>query len=320
MIKMRGWVFLKKKSPKGGAPYCYQYFSDSVYETVMPGAKDENNPCNLVYRFREVLTKMRTRYADLTSNFPAPLVVPSRKTSKKRGQEGQPLTKYLRGISIEEKDMLATLKYSKKIRNYFEKYHLGVGAVHAIFSDCVTPDYSLYFPLCDSLFKNCITETGYILTLHHALRAFYGSYSTSEDGVESKKRWIENPHLFMVQVKLKFGKPGVLSLKRYEQVVACKFETLMNNNDKKTAGDFTVEDNAVLIPFRVQCFYQQKRLNSKKTNQVNKTKRQLDCLSKEQCPTKKKTSIDAPLTSAWPKDSPGFLNLLHTKVVAETLT
>jgi hypothetical protein len=153
------------------------------------------------------------------------------------------------------------------------------------------PDYSLYFPLCDSLFKNCITETGYILTLHDAFRVFDGSYATSEDGVELKKRWIENPHLFMVQVKLKFGKPGVLSLERYEQVVACNFETLTNNNDKKTVGDFTVEDNAVLIRFRVQCFYQHKRSNSKKTNQVNKAKRQLDFLSKEQCPTKKKPSM-----------------------------
>jgi hypothetical protein len=270
----------------------------------MLGAKDENNPRNLVYPFEEALTKMQTGYADLTSNFPAPLVVPLQKTSKKRGQKGQPLSKYLQGISIEEKDMLATLNYSQKIRNYFEKYHLGVGAVHAIFSDCVTPDYSLYFPLCDSLFKNCITETGYIIILHDALHVFYGSYSTSEDGVESKKRWIENPHLFMVQVKLKFGKPSVLSLERYKQVVACNFETLMNDNDKKTAGDFTVEDNAVLIRFRVQCFYQQKRLNSKKTNQVNKTKRQLDFLSKEQCSTrKKKPSIDAPLASARPKDS-----------------
>jgi hypothetical protein len=253
MIKMRGWVFLKKKSPKG-APYRYQSFADSVYETVVLGANNKNNPRKLVYRFDEVLTKMRTGYADLTCNFPSPIVVPSRKTSKKRGQEGQPLTKYLRGVAIGEKDLLDTLNYSKKIRNYFEKYHLGVGAVHIIFSDCVTLDYSLYFPLCDSLFKNCITETGYILTLHDALRVFYGAYSTSEDGVQSKKRWIENPHLFMVQVKHKFGKPGVLALERYEHAVACNFETLMNDSKKKTVGFFTAEDNAVLIRFRVQCF------------------------------------------------------------------
>jgi hypothetical protein len=57
MIKMRGWVFLKKKSPKG-APYRHQSFSHLVYETVMLDAKDENNLRNLVYRFEEVLTKM----------------------------------------------------------------------------------------------------------------------------------------------------------------------------------------------------------------------------------------------------------------------
>jgi hypothetical protein len=94
MIQIRGWVFLKKRSPKG-APYWYQTFSESVYETIMLGSHVRNNPQNLIYRFYDIVLKMRNGYADLTSNFPAPLVIPSKKTSKKRGHEGQPLTKYL---------------------------------------------------------------------------------------------------------------------------------------------------------------------------------------------------------------------------------
>jgi hypothetical protein len=131
--------------------------------------------------------------------------------------------------------------------------------------------------------------------------------------VESKKRWIENPNLFMVQLKQKFGKPGVMSLERYEQEVTSNFDALMNNNEKKTVGDFTPTDNAVLIRFRVQCFYQQKRLNSKKTNQVNQTKRQPKCPSKEQSHTQNELSIDTPSTSARRKDDPGFLNLVHAQ-------
>ena len=230
MIKMRGWVFLKKKSPKG-APYRYQSFSESVYETMILGTGDTTNPRNLVYRFDQVVLKMRKGYADLTSAFPAPIVVPSRKTSKKRGHEGEPLTKYQRGIAIAEKDMLGASNYSRKIRNYFEKYHLGIGAVHAIFS--VLQDYNHCFTLCDSLFRTCVTETSYISALHDALRVFYGVYSQSADGLESKRRWMEHPELFMVQVKLKFGKPGVLSLNRYEEDVASNFELLMNNSAKK---------------------------------------------------------------------------------------
>ncbi len=310
IIKMRGWVFLKKKSLKG-APYRYQSFSESVYQTLVHGGNDENNPRNLLYRFDDVIQKMRTEYADLTGKFPAPLVVLSRKTSKKRGQEGQPLTKYCRGISIEEKDMLAAHNYSKKIRTYFEKYHLGVCAVHTIFADCVPPEFDLYL-LCDSLFRSCVTETGYILTLHDALRVFYGSYSTSVDGAESKNRWVQNPHLFTVQVKLKFGKPGVMSLQRYEEVVASDFDRLMNDTKKKTSRLFTREDNAILIRYRVHCFQLQKRSNSKKTSKANRTKRNLDSSLKQ--PSKQSNrSINPPATSATPHDSHGFLNLVATQ-------
>jgi hypothetical protein len=183
MLKMRGWFFLKKKS-LGGSPYRYQSFSDSVYETTKLGAKNPHNPRYLVCRFDEILRKMRLEHADLTSNFPSPLVVASRKTSKKKGKEGEPLTKYLRGVSIEEKDLLAADKCSIKIRSYFEKHHLGVGAAYSIFSDCVEREYDLCIPLCDSLFKTCTTETGYISVLHNALRVFYGVYSASEDGMQ----------------------------------------------------------------------------------------------------------------------------------------
>jgi hypothetical protein len=317
MIKMRGWVFLRKKSLKG-APYRYQTFSESVYATMMLGSNDETNPRNLIYRFDDVLVKMRQGYADLTSQFPEPIAVPSRKTSKKKGHEGEALTKYHRGISIPEKEMLAASNYSRKIRKFFEKYHLGVGAVHAIFSDSLSPDYDRLFSLCDGLFRCCTTETGYISLLHDALRVFCGVYSSSKDGVESKKRWIEHPSLFIDQIKLKFGKPGVPSLERYEQEVASKFNDLMNDNAKKVTGAFTVMDNAVLIRLRVQRFHQQKRLNSNKTNRVNKRKRQPVILSAEQH-SAKKLSINTPVTSARKKDSPGFLNLLHTQAERKQL-
>jgi hypothetical protein len=252
MLKMRGWIFLKKKS-LGGSLCRHESFSDSVYKTTKLGAKNPNNPRYLVHRFDEVLRKMRLEHADLTSNFPSPLVVASRKTSKKKGKEGEPLTKHLRGVSIEEKDLLAADKHSVKIRNYFKKHHLGVGTVYSIFSDCVEREYDLYFPLCDSLFKTCMTETGYVSVLHNALRVFYGVCSTSEDGIQSKKTWIDHPELFMEQVQLKFGKPGVCPSEVCEEAVASNFEQLMNDNEKKTGGVCMAPDNAVLIRFRVLC-------------------------------------------------------------------
>ena len=318
MIKMRGWVFLKKKSSKG-APYRYQSFSDSVYETMLAGAANEFNPRILVYRFQDVVEKMRTGYTDMTSKFPQPIVVPSRKTSKKRGQEGQPLAKYHRGLSIKEEDMLAVQNYSKKIRNYFEKYHLGVCSVHAIFANVVLPDYALFFPLCNKLFHFCHTETSYIATLHDALRVFYGPYSISEDGVASKQSWIESPHLFSVQLLLKLGKVGVLSLESYEEVVSSDFYSLMDNKEKKTAGNFTARDNAVLIRYRVQSFYKQQVANSKTTNKGNKSRRS-PALSSKTSPAKKsppaptaKMPIDTPAPAPPKVAPPGFLNLLNTQ-------
>jgi hypothetical protein len=255
---------------------------------------------------------MRLEHADLTSNFPSPLVVASRKTSKKKGKEGEPLTKCLHGVSIEEKDLLAADKHSIKIRNYFEKYHLGVGAVHFIFSDCVEREYDLYIPLCDRLFKTCTTETGYISVLHNALRVFCGVCSTSEDGVQSKKTWIDHPELFLEQVQLKFGKRGVYSSEVYEEAVAANFEELMNDNEKKTGGVHTALDNAVLIRFRVLCFFKQKRANSVAANKLNKLKRQDVLATKEEPPAKKMSPIESP-PSVLRKEAPGFLKLLHSQ-------
>ena len=48
----------------------------SVHETMMLGTNDDStNPRNLVYRFDDIVLKMKTEYADLTSHFPAPIVV-----------------------------------------------------------------------------------------------------------------------------------------------------------------------------------------------------------------------------------------------------
>jgi hypothetical protein len=207
----------------------------------------KNNPCNLLCRFDDVIKKLRTGCVSMTSNFPAPIAVPSRKSSKRRGQEGQPLTKHHRGVSIEEKDMLSPSNYSRKIRNYFEKHHLGVCAVHAIFSDSVTPDYGFYFPVCERLFRTCTTETGCIQTLQDALRVFHRPYSASDDGVASKKKWVQNPEDFVPQLKLKFGKPGVLSPEAHAKVVVSDFEDLMNAKQKKGGRDLSKKDNAVLI-------------------------------------------------------------------------
>jgi hypothetical protein len=208
--------------------------------------------------------------------------------------------------------LFAADKCSIKIRNYFKKYHLGVGAVHSIFSDCVQREYDLCIPLCDRLFKTCTTETGYVSVLHNALRAFYGACSTSEDGMQSKKTWIDHPELFMEQVQLKFGKPGVHSSEVHEEAVASNFEELMNDNEKKTGGVCTALDNAVLIRFRVLCFLKQKRANSVAANTLNKLKIKAVLASKEEPPAKKMSPIESP-PSVLRKEAPGFLKLLHSQ-------
>jgi hypothetical protein len=94
----------------------------------------------------------------------------------------------------------------------------------------------------------------------------------------------------------------------------------MENNEKKTAGDYTIQDNAVLIRYRVQCFYEQRRSNSKRTNNGNKHKRhrvsgsevskttgKLPIPSEDRLPPSEKD------TSTHRRESPGFLNLVHTQ-------
>ncbi len=129
MIVMRGWVFLTKNTLKG-APHRHQSFADSLCDTVTLGANDEVNCRNLIHRFEEVLHKMRKGHVDLTSNFPAPLVVPSRKLSKRPGQEGQPLVKHQRGVSVREQDMLGAFCCSRKIRKHFENTLLALSVNH----------------------------------------------------------------------------------------------------------------------------------------------------------------------------------------------
>jgi hypothetical protein len=64
-------------------PASVSFFFESVCDTMMLGANDKTNPHNLIHSFGKVVMKMRAGHVDSTSNFPAPLVVPSRKTSKK---------------------------------------------------------------------------------------------------------------------------------------------------------------------------------------------------------------------------------------------
>ena len=77
---------------------------------------------------------MRTGYLKMTEFFPSSVPVLSRKKSKKKGNLGQPLTKHHVGITLGEKECLPAKNYGKKIRNYFEKYHIGVIAVPIFFS------------------------------------------------------------------------------------------------------------------------------------------------------------------------------------------
>jgi hypothetical protein len=58
MIKMRGWVFLKKKSLEG-APHRHQSFSKSACKTMRLGASHATNPCNdLICPFDDIHLKM----------------------------------------------------------------------------------------------------------------------------------------------------------------------------------------------------------------------------------------------------------------------
>jgi hypothetical protein len=189
---------------------------------------------------------------------------------------------------------------------------LGVGAACSVFSDCVQREHDLCIPLCDSLFKICTTETGCISVLHNALRAFYGVCSTSKDGMQSKKTWNDHPELFLEQVQLKFGKPGVCSSEVCEEAVSSNFEELMNDNEKKTGGVHTALNNAVLVRFRVLCFFKQKRANSVAANKLNKLKRKDVLASKEEPAAKKMSPIESP-PSVLRQEAPGFLKLLHSQ-------
>jgi hypothetical protein len=319
LIKMRGWVFLKKRSLRG-APYRYQTFLESVFIAIKNG--NQGDMRKLVYRFDAVLEKMRLQYSELTSILPAPLPVMSRKTSKKAGHVGEPLIKYSRGVFVAKEDMTPAVNYGRKIRNYFEKYHLAIASVNIIFSDCLQRPEE-YLVLCDALFTSCHKESSLIVSLHEALRVFGGLYAKSDEAMQSKLRWIAEPGLFMVQVKLKFGKPGVASLEAYESEVNQSFNDLIQRKPGATNGTFTSDDNAILIRYRVLCFYQQKIANSTKINNSKKSKRirtlPPSTVLQKQPPTLKKLAA----TSAQPQQDPpvaprGFLNLLKAQAEAKS--
>jgi hypothetical protein len=159
---MKGWVFLKKRSPRGAA-YCYQTFTESIFVAIKNS--NQGDMCKLIYRFDAVFEKMRLQYSELTSILPDPLPVLSRKTSKKPGHVGEPLVKYYWGVFVAEKDMTAATNYGRKIRNYFEKYHLAIASVNIIFSDCLQQPEE-YLDLADGLFKSCHQESSLIVLLH----------------------------------------------------------------------------------------------------------------------------------------------------------
>ena len=130
---------------------------------ALQGAKTEMDPSQintriLFYHYEGVLDKMRTGFLQMTSSFPASIPVPSQNTSKKKGNVGQPLIKFHWGIVLEEKDCLSTKKLRTKNQNYFQKYHLGVSAIHIIYSSCFPVDDNLYVKHCDELFRKCLLK------------------------------------------------------------------------------------------------------------------------------------------------------------------
>jgi hypothetical protein len=123
---------------------------------------------------------------------------------------------------------------------------------------------------------------------------------------------MDSPTLFLNQLKLKFGKPGVPSLEECEKMVTARFEQLMNYNKKKKSGDFAATDISGLVRHRVHCLCQQKCSNSKQTNEGNKSKCHIVAPPKEQ-QSAMKLSNSAPPTSAHEEDSPVFFNLTRTQ-------
>ena len=113
----------------------------------------------------------------------------------------------------------------------------------------------------------------------------------------------------------------MLSPERYEELVVHDFNELINNTDKKSPGDYTRNDNAVLIRYRVLCFHAQKRGHKKKVGAKRKTKKSLNTLLKDGAKTTNdqparqpnKPSIDTPPSTISSKETPGFLHLPNTQ-------
>jgi hypothetical protein len=226
MLKMRGWVFLKKKS-LGGSPCRHQSFSDSVYETRKRGAKTPTTLAALSAGSTKFFGKCAWNTQISQAIFCHLLLLLLGKRRRRRERKGS----LSPSISVVSSSMRRICLQPTSVPSRFAIISKNTTLeLVRIFSDCVEREYDLCIPLCDRLFKTCTTETGYVSVLHNALRAFYGVCSTSEDGMQSKKTWIDHPELFLEQVQLKFGKPGVHSSEACEEAVASNFEELMNDN------------------------------------------------------------------------------------------
>jgi hypothetical protein len=207
-----------------------------------------------LYNYCTIIEKLRETYLAYARQFPKPILVPGRKTSKKPGEDGVPITKHDLGVASSENKIPQAKVYYDKIGIFFEKYHLAVALTKLIFADVVPGDFE-YFTLCNSLFRSCSTDKGLITKLNDVLRVFYsGTYCTSQDAYDAKKRWLEDPASFASQIKLKLGKPGVLPIGLYKETVSTDFSVLLDDIDKRSSDDLT-NNNGVLIRYQILRFY-----------------------------------------------------------------
>jgi hypothetical protein len=148
-----------------------------------------------------------------------------------------------------------------------------------------------------------------------------------------KQAWKLNPSLFKDQLKLLGGKPGVLGMERYEDAVRSDFDGLMRtvlgivsyeetestNIDASTklhGKDYTTNDNAILIRYRVMCFYriQGKKVQVQKLLAKERSKKSNE--SPERPPTE--TSVINPFSRVRREDTPGFFGLLAVQEGAQS--
>jgi hypothetical protein len=203
-----------------------------------------------------------------------------------------------------------------KIRKCFVKHHLGIDAVHAIFSTALLRRIQTSASHCAT---NCsITASPRQATFLLSMKSvmfFCVVHSNSPDAMQRKQAWIVTlAELFKDQQKFTGGKPSVLCLDRCKEAIARDFGNLMKTTNKKTPADHTMDDNATLIRCRVMCFNRTKLCNGKKMTAGRKAQKLMDKeLSKTTNETlarpQKKLSIDTPSASVQPKDAAGFFDL-----------